>query len=364
MSRARDFADLAASADAGGLTGRNLIINGAASVNQRGDSTGVTASQYGGPDRFKLGIATAGTFDISQSSTAPNGFANSYKLDCTTADASLAAGDLVAAQTRIEGQDLQRLKKGTSDAESVTLSFFVRSNKTGTYVAELLDNHNNRQVTKTYTISSANTFEYKSITFPADTTGAFNDNNSNALTILWWLAAGTNYTSGTATGSWAASTAANRAVGLNVNIADSTSNEWLITGVQLEVGEQATPFEHRSFADELARCQRYAYKIGGSRNDTYGPGMGLYQDGNEFNFGPVFPPVTFRANPSLTVFGTAPAIKINGGANTGFTATISCAANEMQFIRLTKSSHGLSASHVANMNFASTSDYIILDAEL
>ena len=326
MSRARDFADLAGSADAGGLTGRNLIINGAASVNQRGDSTGVTASQYGGPDRFKLGIATAGTFDISQSSTAPNGFANSYKLDCTTADASLAAGDLVAAQTRIEGQDLQQLKKGTSDAESVTLSFFVRSNKTGTYVAELLDNHNNRQVTKTYTISSANTFEYKSITFPADTTGAFNDNNSNALTILWWLAAGTNYTSGTATGSWAASTAANRAVGLNVNIADSTSNEWLITGVQLEVGSVATDFENEPYSVTLQKAQRYYQQ---SYDDNTAPGtvtpagciIARASSGNQYlvelirrNI------VTMRTTPSVVSYspntGAADKVRLSSGDQT------------------------------------------------
>ena len=297
MSRAREFADLAGSADAGGLTGRNLIINGAMQVNQRGDTTGVTTSQYGGPDRFKFGITTAGTFDISQSTTAPNGFANSYKLDCTTADASLAAGDFVAAQTRIEGQDLQQLKKGTSDAESVTLSFYVRSNKTGTYALELLDNHNNRQVTKTYTISSADTFEYKSITFPADTTGPFNDNNSTALTVLWWLGAGTNYTSGTATGSWAASTAANRAVGLNVNIADNTANEWLITGVQLELGDTATPFEHRSFGDELARCQRYFYKWNGTGYQTGGFVGTTYSSTLAFCSVPFSVPM--RSSPSL-----------------------------------------------------------------
>jgi hypothetical protein len=314
MSKAAELAALIGSQTA--LSNRNLIINGAMQVAQRGDTTGVTTSQYGGPDRFKFGIATAGTFDISQSTTAPNGFANSYKLDCTTADASLAAGDLVVAQTRIEGQDLQQLKKGTSDAESVTLSFYVRSNKTGTYALELLDNHNNRQVTKTYTISSADTFEYKSITFPADTTGPFNDNNSNALTVLWWLGAGTNYTSGTATGSWAASTSANRAVGLNVNIADNTANEWLITGVQLEVGEQATPFEHRSYADELARCQRY-YEIYTSRNISFAPDN---QNGNGRMMGTFA--VNKRSQPTMT--STSP-WTLNGSINAyeGYSSTSS-----------------------------------------
>lgn len=364
MSKAAELAALIGSQTA--QTNRNMMINGAMQVSQRSTSVAsITTSGYRTLDRFNLLVESIGTWTMSQDTDVPTGqgFAKSLKIDCTTADGSPAAADRMFLRQNLEGQDLQRMKKGTANAESVTLSFWVKATKTGTHVVNLLDLDNSRMICKTYTISTTNTWEKQEIVYTGDTTGAFDNDNAGSLQLEWWLAAGTNSTSGTLQTTWGSLVAANRAVG-QVNTADNTNNNWAITGVQLEIGEQATPFEHRSFADELLRCQRYAYKIGGSRNDTYGPGMGLYQDGNEFNFGPVFPPATFRANPALTVYGTAPAIKINGSATTGCTATISCAANEMQFIRLTKSSHGLSASDVANMNFASTSDYIILDAEL
>jgi len=258
MSRARDFADLAGSADAGGLTGRNLIINGAMQVAQRGTSqTGITGNGYfQAPDRFRFEVNSAGTWSVSQSTTAPDGFSNSYKIDCTTADASLAAGDYVLFMQRLEGQDLQHLKKGTASAESVTISFWVRSAKTGTYIVELDDNDNARNINKSFTISAADTWEHKTITFAGDTTGAFDNDNNASLRVIFWLAAGSNFTTGTLATSWEATNNVDRAVG-NVNLADSTSNNWYITGVQLEVGEQATPFEHRSYADELVRCSRY-----------------------------------------------------------------------------------------------------------
>tara|TARA_R100000231_G_scaffold139589_1_gene121448 strand:- start:1593 stop:3425 length:1833 start_codon:yes stop_codon:yes gene_type:complete len=245
---------------AGALSNRNLIINGAQTVSQRGTSTAsVTSSGYHAVDRFHADVTTAGTWTFSQSTTTPDEFANSFKLDCTTAKASPDVGTVLIFNQRVEGFNLQSLKKGTSAAESVTLSFWVRSNKTGTYIAELRDNDNSRAISKTYSISSANTWEHKTITFPGDTTGAFDNDNGLSLYINWWLAAGSNFTSGTLSTSWASITQANRAVGV-VNLADSTDNEWYITGVQLEVGEKATPFEHRSYGDELVRCQRYFEK--------------------------------------------------------------------------------------------------------
>jgi hypothetical protein len=256
MSKAAELAALIGSQTA--LSNRNLIINGAMQVAQRGTSeTGITSSKYAGaPDRFFIGLTTAGTWTAAQSTDAPAGFSSSYKLDCTVADSSLAAGDLLVFQQAIEAQNLQHLKKGTSSAESVTVSFHVKSNKTGTYIAELYDADNTRQISQAYTISSANTWEKKTLTYAGDTTGALNNDNGIGLYLVLWLAAGSSYSSGTLSTSWTTVTNANRAVGV-VNLADSTDNEWLITGVQLEVGEQATPFEHRSFADELRRCQRY-----------------------------------------------------------------------------------------------------------
>jgi hypothetical protein len=272
-------------------------------VAQRGTSeTGITSSKYAGaPDRFFIGLTTAGTWTAAQSTDAPAGFSSSYKLDCTVADSSLAAGDLLVFQQAIEAQNLQHLKKGTSSAESVTVSFHVKSNKTGTYIAELYDADNTRQISQAYTISSANTWEKKTLTYAGDTTGALNNDNGIGLYLVLWLAAGSGYSSGTLSTSWTTVTNTNRAVGV-VNLADSTDNEWYITGVQLEVGEQATPFEHRSFADELRRCQRYYYQIVGN-----GAGSGFQK--NLFNVsyytagyvqGALFVPTPMRTTPSIS----------------------------------------------------------------
>ena len=253
---------------------RNLIINGAMQVVQRGTVSSLTGSSYGGPDRFRLGLSGAGTHRILESSTVPSGagFASSWRLDCTTADTSITSADQISCQYRIEGQDLQELKKGTSSAEKVTLSFWVRSSLTGTYVVELNDKDNTRHIAKTYTISQADTFEYKTLTFDGDTTGAFDNDNARSLQINWWPAAGSTYTSGTLATSWASEVSANRAAGLNVNLASSTDNNWYLTGVQLELGENASDFEHRSFGEELTLCQRYFQVVG---NSAYFAGNGV-----------------------------------------------------------------------------------------
>jgi hypothetical protein len=259
MSKAAELAALIGSQTA--LSNRNLVINGACAVSQRSTSvSSVTSGGYKTVDRFGLTLNSSGTFTVSQSSTAPEGFANSLKFDCTTADAS---PDYFIIEHKIEGQNLQQLKKGTSNAESVTLSFYVRSSKTGTYQVNLRDNDNSRQIGSTYAISSANTWERKEITFAGDTTGAFDNDNASSLEIEWWLAAGSTYNSGAVPTAWEAQSNGDRAAGLNVAIGASTSDDFHITGVQLEIGEQGTPFEHRSFGDELARCQRYYERYSG-----------------------------------------------------------------------------------------------------
>jgi hypothetical protein len=263
MSKAAELAALIGSQSA--LSNRNLIINGAMQVAQRGDVTGISSNSYGGPDRFRLNVSGLGTFSISQSTTAPDGFANSYKLDCTTADASPAAGDLLRVNYFIEGQDLQSLAYGTSDAKAITLSFYVRSNKTGTYNIQFQQPDNSfKQAVLSYTINSADTWEFKSITVAGDTAGVINNDNGSGLSLNWVLGAGSNYTSGSERPTYTAFANADIAPTQTVNLADNTANEWYLTGVQLEVGEQATPFEHRSFADELARCQRYFVRWGGT----------------------------------------------------------------------------------------------------
>ena len=244
---------------------RNIIINGDMSIAQRGTSVsgvGNGDSGYHTCDRwkfFELGAGT-GEFTQSQSTDVPTGqgFATSLKMDCTTADASLAAADVMWIQQIVEAQNLQYIKKGTSSAESLTLSFWVYATKTGTNICELYD-ENNRQVSKSYTISSSNTWEKKTITFPADTSGALGNDNGIGMYVNFFLLAGSNYTSGTLSETWTSATAANRGVG-QVNHADNTSNNFYITGVQFEAGTTASDFEFLPYDVNLRRCQRYFQK--------------------------------------------------------------------------------------------------------
>ena len=259
---------------------RNLVINGDMSIAQRSTSTAsITTSGYHTVDRFYT-LASIGTWTQSQSTDVPSGqgFSSSFKMDCTTANASPSAGELLIIQQRIEGQNLQYLKKGTSSAESLTCSFWVKSNKTGTYITQLYDTDNTRQISKSYTISSADTWEKKTITFAGDTSGTLNNDNAESLRLNFWLGAGTNFTSGTLQTSWGSAVDADTAVG-QVNLADSTSNEWYITGVQLEAGTTASDFEFLPHDVNLNRCLRYYYVhvegnsqqigVGGYYNSTY-----------------------------------------------------------------------------------------------
>jgi hypothetical protein len=238
---------------------RNLIINGDMRIAQRATSkTGITATGYQTVDRWKPVIGTAGTWTNTQDTSVPSGqgFAYSTKWDCTTANASLSAGSLFALQQKFEGQMLQHIKKGTSSAESLTASFWVKSNKTGTLICELEDGDNGRTISKSYTIDTADTWEKKTITFAGDTSGTLDNDNASSLNFNLWFVAGSNFTSGTLQTSWGVPTTADRVAGI-MNLADSTSNYINITGVQLEVGDTATPFEHRPYDMELARCMRY-----------------------------------------------------------------------------------------------------------
>jgi hypothetical protein len=252
---------------AAGFTGnnfRNIIINGDMSIAQRGTSeSGITSSGYYTVDRMNAVISSQGTWTQSQSTDVPSGqgFAKSLKMDCTTADASPAASDIVRIQQGIEGQNLQYLKYGTSSAESTTLSFWVKSNKTGTYVIQLLNGAVSKQVGKTYTISSADTWEKKTITFPGDTSTALDNDNSAELYVQFCLGTGSDRSSGTLSSTWKSFVSADQFAGQTVNLADSTSNEWYITGVQLEVGTTASDFEFLPFDVNLMRCERYYKKV-------------------------------------------------------------------------------------------------------
>ncbi len=275
---------------------KSLIINGAMNIAQRGTSFAAMANGYS-LDRWKFEHSSIGAYTVTQDSSGPAGFANSLKIDCTTADASPAAGDFLQLKYRMEGQDLQHLKKGTASAESITLSFWVKCNKTGNFASRIYDDDNNRIIGNTVTISSADTWEYKSITYAGDTTGALGDDANTSLMIDWTFDAGSTYTSGAVPTSWETYTNADYAAGTTLALADSTSNYINITGVKLEVGTSATDFEHKHYNEELILCQRYCRKLGSGV-------LGLASGTTTFYFSAPFE-LPMRATPTLTLFDTS-----------------------------------------------------------
>ena len=238
---------------------RSVVYNGAMKIAQRGTNfTGVTASGTFPVDRFLFHVGSLGTWTLSQSTDVPTGqgLGHSIKCDVTTANASPSGTAYARIDQRFEGQDLQRFCKGTSSAKNFAVSFWVKSPKTGTHIVQLQDQDNSRTVSKAYTVSSANTWEKKELIFPADTTGAFGNDNGGSLFLCFYLAVGTGYQGGTLQTTWGTPVNNTRATG-QVNVADSTSNDFYLTGVQMEASSYCSEFEHRSFGDELNRCQRY-----------------------------------------------------------------------------------------------------------
>ena len=241
---------------------RNLVINGAMTVAQRGSGPFTNASGgYQTVDRFQLSGTMGGSFTLEQASDAPSGsgFDKSFKALVPTGFPSPTSTASSKIITSVEAQDLQHLMYGSSDAVTLTLSFWVKATVTGTYIFELYGDDTNRTISEAYTISTSNTWEKKTITIEGDVSGTINNDNGSGLSLVWWLGAGSNFTSGTLQTTWGAYTVANRAVG-QVNAVASNNDAFYITGVQLEVGDTATPFEHRSYGDELLRCQRYYEK--------------------------------------------------------------------------------------------------------
>lgn len=276
------------------FSNRNLLHNSAMQVAQRGTSTAsITTSGYYTADRWSLNVVALGTHTMSIENDAPigSGFRKSAKVLVTTADASPAATDRFQLVQSMEGQDLQRIAKGTASAQPLSLSFWVKSNVTGTYIAELYDNDNTRFVGASYTINVSATWERKTIAFPADTVGTLDNDNLGSLQIVFHLAEGSDLTSGTLGTSWN-TTNANRAVG-QTNLAASINNYWQITGIQLEVGPVATPFEFKSYGQELRECQRYYYRHVTGINDI---SSGYYYIAGEVQ-GFVQMPTTMRTNP-------------------------------------------------------------------
>ena len=283
------------------VNNRNLLHNGAMQVNQRANTnlTGITSGTNRTVDRWAFLISNAGTWTMNVESSAPSGteFRNSANLICTTADTSLSTSDYALLNQSHEGLNLQTIKKGTVNAQPVTISFWTKSSNTGTYIVELRDNDNNRMISKSYTINTAHTWEKQVITFPPDTIGQFSNSNQSSFPIFWWLAAGPTYTANTLSTVWGSnSDNSTRAAG-QVNLANRVGNYLAFTGAQLEVGSTETPYEWRDYQQELAMCQRYYWKvINGSGQHM--PGTAYYYNTTEINMAIQFP-VPMRATPTL-----------------------------------------------------------------
>lgn len=295
---------------AGALSSRNKIINGAMVHDQRNAGTAVTHSGSSNLyvlDRWACNSTGTPQFSVQRVADGPVGFTYSSKLTTTTSGTP-AAGDFSYYIQYFEGNNVADLEFGTADAKTVTVSFYVKSSLTGTFGGALKNATPNRAYPFSYTISSANTWEYKTVTIAGDTTGTWATDNTIGMSLAFDTGSGSN-NKGTA-GAWAATT--DLGVTGGVNLVETASATWQITGVQLEVGEKATPFEHRSYGDELARCQRYYYKSSNEyRQSGYSYGANSSNDGMCV---PYSWPVTMRANPSAS---------ITGGSDGGSLASIS-----------------------------------------
>lgn len=326
MTKARDLADLGNKTsldeindayDAGALSNRNLIINGAMQVAQRGTTqTTATNNTYHTVDRWKQEHASSINVDFAQvSGAAPSVFQKSLK--CTAqSTATLGVSDyLIPFEQRFERTQIDSIGLGTSEAKTFTLSFWIKSNRTGTYtVNPTLDSPTStsgQSTTKQYTIDSVNTWEYKTITFPANTIASPNvGDNAKGFTLFWWMLAGSTYTSGSLPSGWKAEVANERAVGCNNTV--STGNYWEITGVQLEVGDTATPFEHKNVGQELLACQRYCWRV--TKETTFHNVVNMAAYNAVVAYGVLNFPVKMRTSPTFTHSGVGDFV-VTGQAN-------------------------------------------------
>ena len=294
----------------GQLSHRNLLINGAMKINQRVSTSGlsyfnpVTTAIYT-LDRWRVFIGASfdtNSAQISKSTQSPDEFSSSMKWDIGNTQTPSATQNC-GIQQKIEGQDIQHLAYGTSSAKTMTLSFWVYSNKTGTYCVQPMQTDGTKYQLHEYTVSSADTWEKKTITIVGNTSDAINDDNTDGMNILWHLTCGSSdYESASATWTNSGGGGQFKATSNQVNLWDNASNYWYLTGCQLEVGSVATPFEHKKTGDELTLCQRYFQRLGYGRSSTY-VAIGILVNSTQarciINLG-----VSMRAQPTASEVGT------------------------------------------------------------
>ena len=278
----------------------NIVDNAAFQVDQRNSGAAVTPANTTvtyGPDRWYMYKNTAATFTIDQDTTAPSGFSYSLKVTNTGTDSSISATDRAIIVHRIEGNKIRHLRCGSSDAATVTLSFYVRSSVTGTH-GGAFRNHdaNQRAYPFTYTINDADTWERKSITLTLDVTGTWNTDESLGLQLMWGLGVGTDFS---ATADAWGDGDKNSASGATTAMLSTSSATWYITGVQLEVGSQPTEFEHKSYADYLQQSHRYFYRY--RKTNAYGEFVTIRTYSSDDGTGIHSFPTPMRVQPTLSI---------------------------------------------------------------
>ena len=365
MSKARELAELGAVYDSGALSNRNVVINGGFQLFQRATAaTAQTDAAYKTADRW-LGFVSGGGAYTTQKSTghvADTGHDTALKLDVTTADTSLGTADYYSIVQKIEAQNLQHFQYGTAAAKTLTLSFWVRATKTGTSCVTVSKNDSTQyNYVAEFTINASDTWEHKTITIEPNSdikaaSGAIVNDNGLGMQVIFILGYGSNYTGGTAN-AW--NDSADFATTNQVNHMDSTSNDFYITGVQLELGTEATPFEHRLYGDELARCKRYFERLLVDVNSSafaLGYGEGTSQIRTPFKY------ETKRSNPSLAV-STAGNWEFVNGVESKTASAVTGSGLGKQFGLVFGTVSGATISRVYYAR-ASAGEYIDLDSEL
>jgi hypothetical protein len=360
-------------------TSKPIIYNGDMGVAQRGTSfTGVSSGSNWPVDRFEFYPTNLGAYTIIQEALTSgeaynNGFRTALRIDTTTADASPASTDYAILRAKLEGKDLGLFKKGTSNAEKFTLAFWVKSNKTTTGQVNLFDIDNDRLVSGTYAISSANTWEKKIINFPADTTGGFDNDNALSLIVEFFLDSGSNFSSGTAPTAWEAQTNADRNAN-NFAIGSSTDNDFALTGVQLEVGEFSSttipPFQFETFGDNLQRCKRY-FQIFMNSSTSLKDFLDAHIHDNDSMRAVITFPLEMRTTPTLTSSSSGSADHwryISSSINTNYgSAMTGDGTNKSYQFTLNDTGGTDVSSHVDDPGYLmnnATSCFLKLDAEL
>ena len=377
MSKARELAELGAVYDSGALSNRNLIINGAMQVSQRGTVTGITGSSFGGPDRCAIVCQNSGTYTLSQAADAPSGsgFDKSLDVACTSSDTYGTAADVTHLRlSSLESQDCMQFEHGTSSAKKLTVQFWVKCSYADTFGLAFVNHDSQKSNVQKFTIDSANTWQYVTLTYNGDTAAGFNNDANLGLSLDLFLGGGSDYTGGSATlNNWdtRSNNQSTYVSSTSTKFGTATSHTFNLTGLQLELGSEATPFEHRSFGDELARCQRYYtryFETGGSGSNAYlRYGYGTCENTTRAEI-PINSHTVMRADPTLETTGTASNYALwQRGSVVALTNLTIEGGGHMngQLFTLTATASGLNAGDcVGLMNNNSTTAYLAFDAEL